>query len=104
MVTEEVFGPILYVIRYKREDLDKVIEEINNLGYGPTFGIQSRMDETVDYIQRRIHAGNIYVNRNIVGAVVGVQPFGGNWSSGTGPKAGGPHYLPRFLYRKHADG
>lgn len=96
LITEEIFGPILHVIRYKREDLDKVIEEINNLGYGLTFGIQSRIDATVDYIQRRIHAGNIYVNRNMVGAVVGVQPFGGSWSSGTGPKAGGPHYLPRF--------
>lgn len=96
LITEEVFGPILHVIRYKRENLNKVIEEINGLGYGLTFGIQSRIDETVDYIQQRINAGNIYVNRNTVGAVVGVQPFGGSWLSGTGPKAGGPHYLPRF--------
>ncbi|WP_259411899.1 bifunctional proline dehydrogenase/L-glutamate gamma-semialdehyde dehydrogenase PutA [Coxiella burnetii] len=96
LITEEVFGPILHVIRYKRENLNKVIEEINGLGYGLTFGIQSRIDETVDYIQQRINAGNIYVNRNTVGAVVGVQPFGGSWLSGTGPKAGGPHYLSRF--------
>lgn len=93
LLTQEVFGPILHVIRYRREDLDQVIDSINALGYGLTFGIQSRIDETVDYIQSRIKAGNIYVNRNMVGAVVGVQPFGGRGLSGTGPKAGGPHYL-----------
>jgi RHH-type proline utilization regulon transcriptional repressor/proline dehydrogenase/delta 1-pyrroline-5-carboxylate dehydrogenase len=93
LLTQEVFGPILHVIRYRREDLDQVIDAINHLGYGLTFGIQSRIDETVDYIQSRIKAGNIYVNRNIIGAVVGVQPFGGRGLSGTGPKAGGPHYL-----------
>ncbi len=96
LLTKEVFGPILHVIRYKRDHLDRVIDEINALGYGLTFGIQSRIDETVDYIQRRIKAGNIYVNRNTVGAVVGLQPFGGSRLSGTGPKAGGPHYLSRL--------
>lgn len=96
LLKKEVFGPILHVVRYRREDLDKVIADINALGYGLTFGIQSRIDEKVDYIQRRIKAGNIYVNRNIIGAVVGVQPFGGGRLSGTGPKAGGPHYLSRL--------
>ncbi len=96
VLTKEVFGPILHVIRYRRDDLDEVIDRINALGYGLTFGIQSRIDETVDYIQQRIRAGNIYVNRNIIGAVVGVQPFGGSGLSGTGPKAGGPHYLSRL--------
>lgn len=93
LLTHEVFGPILHVIRYDRKDLDKVIDSINALNYGLTFGIQSRINETVEYIRSRIRAGNIYVNRNIVGAVVGVQPFGGSRMSGTGPKAGGPHYL-----------
>ena len=96
LVTEEVFGPILHVLRYHKQNLDEVIDNINALGYGLTFGIQSRIDTTINYIQNRIHAGNIYVNRNIIGAVVGIQPFGGSWLSGTGPKAGGPHYLPRF--------
>lgn len=96
LITGEVFGPILHVLRYRKRNLDKVIDDINGLGYGLTFGIQSRIDQTIDHIQSRIHAGNIYVNRNIIGAVVGIQPFGGSWSSGTGPKSGGPHYLPRF--------
>lgn len=96
LVTREVFGPILHIIRYRYEDLDKLIDSINALGYGLTFGIQSRIDETIDYIQSRIKAGNIYVNRNIIGAVVGVQPFGGSRLSGTGPKAGGPQYLLRL--------
>lgn len=92
----EFFGPILHVVRYDRKSLDSVIEAINNLGYGLTFGIQSRIDEQVEYIQSRIRVGNIYVNRNIIGAMVGVQPFGGRGLSGTGPKAGGPHYLLRL--------
>lgn len=93
---EEVFGPILHVIRYDSEDLDNVIEAINNTGYGLTLGIHSRIQETVDYIVQRANVGNIYVNRNMIGAVVGVQPFGGEGLSGTGPKAGGPHYLLRL--------
>ncbi len=92
----EVFGPILHVIRYDAKDLDKVIDSINNTGYGLTLGIQSRVNEAIDYIQQRVNVGNTYVNRNMIGAVVGVQPFGGEGLSGTGPKAGGPHYLARL--------
>ncbi len=93
---QEIFGPVLHVIRYAKKELDAIIDQINELGFGLTFGIQSRITETVDYIQSRINAGNIYVNRNIIGAMVGVQPFGGSGLSGTGPKAGGPHYLLRL--------
>lgn len=96
----EIFGPILHVIRYKKKDLDKVIADINDTRYGLTLGIQSRIDETVRYIQQRIRAGNAYVNRNMIGAVVGVQPFGGEGLSGTGPKAGGPHYLSRLCVER----
>jgi len=92
----EVFGPILHIIRYKASELDKVIDDINSTGYGLTMGIHSRIDQTVQYISTRIKAGNIYVNRNMIGAVVGVQPFGGEGLSGTGPKAGGPHSLIRL--------
>ena len=95
-LTKEVFGPVMHVIRYKRSDLPKVIDQINNSGFGLTLGVHSRIDETIDYITSRAHVGNIYVNRNIVGAVVGVQPFGGEGKSGTGPKAGGPLYLKRL--------
>ena len=92
----EVFGPVLHVLRYKRDELPRLIDAINTTGYGLTLGIHSRIDETIDYITERAHVGNIYVNRNIVGAVVGVQPFGGEGKSGTGPKAGGPLYLKRL--------
>ncbi len=92
----EVFGPILHVVIYESADLDKVIESINNTGYGLTLGIQSRIDETIDYIANRVRVGNTYVNRNMIGAVVGVQPFGGEGLSGTGPKTGGPHMLQRL--------
>jgi RHH-type transcriptional regulator, proline utilization regulon repressor / proline dehydrogenase / delta 1-pyrroline-5-carboxylate dehydrogenase len=92
----EVFGPVLHVLRYRRADLGKVVDAINATGYGLTLGIHSRIDETIDFITARAHIGNIYVNRNIVGAVVGVQPFGGEGKSGTGPKAGGPLYLKRL--------
>ena len=95
-LTKEVFGPVMHVIRYKRSELPKVIEQINNSGFGLTLGVHSRIDETIDYIASSAHVGNIYVNRNIVGAVVGVQPFGGEGKSGTGPKAGGPLYLKRL--------
>ena len=94
---KEIFGPVLHVVRYKRQNLDQIIESINQLGYGLTFGIHSRIDETVQHVLSGIQAGNIYVNRNVVGAVVGVQPFGGSRLSGTGPKAGGPLYLHRLL-------
>ncbi|GGY26796.1 trifunctional transcriptional regulator/proline dehydrogenase/L-glutamate gamma-semialdehyde dehydrogenase [Paludibacterium paludis] len=92
----EVFGPVLHVLRFEAEALDGVIDEINATGYGLTHGIHSRIDETIGHIVSKVHAGNVYVNRNIVGAVVGVQPFGGEGKSGTGPKAGGPFYLYRL--------
>ena len=92
----EVFGPILHVVKYREADLDRVVDAINAKGYGLTMGIHSRIDETINRIVARARVGNIYVNRNIIGAVVGTQPFGGEGLSGTGPKAGGPHYLLRF--------
>ena len=97
---QENFGPILHVIRFKYDGLDGLIEQINNTGYGLTLGIHSRIDHIVDYIIARARVGNIYVNRGVTGAVVGVQPFGGMGLSGTGPKAGGPHYLTRFTTEK----
>jgi len=95
---EEVFGPVLHVVRYKSADLDKVIEDINTLGYGLTFGVHSRVGARVQGICDAVHVGNIYINRNIIGAVVGVNPFGGSGLSGTGPKAGGPNYLPKMCH------
>jgi RHH-type proline utilization regulon transcriptional repressor/proline dehydrogenase/delta 1-pyrroline-5-carboxylate dehydrogenase len=95
-LTEEVFGPILHVVRYDAERLEEVLRSIERTGFGLTLGIHSRIDDTVDAIIARLLTGNIYVNRNMIGAVVGVQPFGGHGLSGTGPKAGGPHYLARF--------
>ncbi|MEA1832731.1 bifunctional proline dehydrogenase/L-glutamate gamma-semialdehyde dehydrogenase PutA [Methylobacterium durans] len=95
-LTEEVFGPILHVARYAAADLDRVLEAVAALRYGLTLGIHSRIDATVARVVERLPHGNVYVNRNMIGAVVGVQPFGGCGLSGTGPKAGGPHYLPRF--------
>ena len=95
-LTQEVFGPVLHVIRYQARDLDKVLADINATGYGLTLGIHSRIDATVQHIVRSVRVGNCYVNRNQIGAVVGVQPFGGEGLSGTGPKAGGPHYLFKF--------
>ncbi|RCW74515.1 trifunctional transcriptional regulator/proline dehydrogenase/L-glutamate gamma-semialdehyde dehydrogenase [Pseudorhodoferax soli] len=93
----EVFGPVLHVLRWRREGLPALIDAINATGYGLTFGLHTRIDETIAQVTARIHAGNVYVNRNVVGAVVGVQPFGGEGLSGTGPKAGGPLYLHRLL-------
>ncbi|NUS21808.1 MAG: bifunctional proline dehydrogenase/L-glutamate gamma-semialdehyde dehydrogenase PutA, partial [Mesorhizobium sp.] len=95
-LTEEVFGPILHVVRYRAENLERVLRAIERTGYGLTLGVHSRIDDTIEAIIDRVQVGNIYVNRNMIGAVVGVQPFGGNGLSGTGPKAGGPHYLARF--------
>lgn len=92
----EVFGPILHLIRYKSEELGKVIHDINSTGYGLTLGICSRIEERVQFVASHARVGNIYVNRSMIGATVGVQPFGGEGLSGTGPKAGGPHYLARF--------
>ncbi|AVY65187.1 bifunctional proline dehydrogenase/L-glutamate gamma-semialdehyde dehydrogenase PutA [Xanthomonas translucens] len=96
----EIFGPVLHVIRWKADQLDAVIEQINATGYGLTVGVHSRIDETIERIAARVQVGNVYVNRNQIGAVVGVQPFGGQGLSGTGPKAGGPHYLLRFATEK----
>ncbi len=96
----EVFGPILHVIRYRSDELDKVIASVNHSGYGLTLGIHSRIETTVQYIQHRVRVGNCYVNRDMIGAVVGVQPFGGEGLSGTGPKAGGPDYLRRFAVER----
>ena len=96
LLTREVFGPALHVVRWKSDELDDVIDAINGTGFGLTLGVHSRIDETVEHIARRAKVGNTYVNRNQIGAVVGVQPFGGENLSGTGPKAGGPHYLLRF--------
>lgn len=96
----EVFGPILHIIRFKADQLDQVLDDISQTGYGLTLGIHSRIETTVHYIQERMPVGNVYVNRNMIGAVVGVQPFGGEGLSGTGPKAGGPHYLPRLCVER----
>lgn len=94
---QEVFGPVLHVVRYRRDRLDSLIDAINATGYGLTFGIHTRLDDAVARVTERVSAGNIYVNRNVIGAVVGVQPFGGRGLSGTGPKAGGPLYLGRLV-------
>lgn len=92
----EVFGPVVHVIRYKAKNLDNVIDAINSTGFGLTAGVHSRIQETCNRIAKKVHAGNIYINRNTIGAVVGVQPFGGHGLSGTGPKAGGPSYVYRL--------
>jgi len=93
---QEIFGPVLHLATFRAQDLDRVVATINATGYGLTFGLHTRIDTRVQYVTDRIRAGNIYVNRNQIGAVVGSQPFGGEGLSGTGPKAGGPRYLPRF--------
>ncbi len=95
----EVFGPVLHVLRYSRDELDALLERIDATGYGLTLGLHSRIEETIGRVVARARVGNVYVNRNMVGAVVGVQPFGGEGLSGTGPKAGGPLYLRRLLAR-----
>jgi RHH-type proline utilization regulon transcriptional repressor/proline dehydrogenase/delta 1-pyrroline-5-carboxylate dehydrogenase len=93
---EEVFGPVLHVVRWRADKLDELLDDIAANGYGLTLGVHSRIDETAEHIVRRLANGNVYVNRNMIGAVVGTQPFGGSGLSGTGPKAGGPNYLRRF--------
>ena len=95
-MTKEIFGPVLHVATFKASELDAVVDSINATGYGLTFGLHTRIDDRVQTIVEKVQAGNIYVNRDQIGAVVGSQPFGGEGLSGTGPKAGGPHYLPRF--------
>jgi RHH-type proline utilization regulon transcriptional repressor/proline dehydrogenase/delta 1-pyrroline-5-carboxylate dehydrogenase len=99
-IDREVFGPILHVVRFDSADLEKTVDAINAKGYGLTMGIHSRIEETIEAVRARACAGNLYVNRNMIGATVGVQPFGGEGLSGTGPKAGGPHYLFRFAVER----
>ena len=96
MLAKETFGPILHVIRFERGRIDKVVAALNATGYGLTLGLHSRIGAVADYVAEHARVGNLYVNRNQVGAVPGVQPFGGEGLSGTGPKAGGPNYLMRF--------
>ena len=96
-VSREIFGPVLHIVRYRREKLDELVDAVNKLGFGLTLGIHTRLDETVEQVMMQAVAGNVYINRNMVGAVVGVQPFGGNRLSGTGPKAGGALYVLRLL-------
>jgi RHH-type proline utilization regulon transcriptional repressor/proline dehydrogenase/delta 1-pyrroline-5-carboxylate dehydrogenase len=93
---DEHFGPILHVIRWKSGELDNVIDQINSTGFGLTLGLQSRIDTVAEHVAKRARVGNLYINRNQIGAVVESQPFGGEGLSGTGPKAGGPHYVARF--------
>jgi RHH-type proline utilization regulon transcriptional repressor/proline dehydrogenase/delta 1-pyrroline-5-carboxylate dehydrogenase len=100
LLEREVFGPILHLVRYKADDLDKVISKINQTGYGLTLGVHSRISSKMNKIANSVDVGNAYINRTMIGAVVGVQPFGGQGLSGTGPKAGGPHYLHRFATEK----
>jgi RHH-type proline utilization regulon transcriptional repressor/proline dehydrogenase/delta 1-pyrroline-5-carboxylate dehydrogenase len=97
LLEREVFGPVLHVLRYRRDDLDALVDRINATGYALTAGVHTRIDETIAHLKDRLAAGNLYINRNLIGAVVGVQPFGGHGLSGTGPKAGGPLYLRRLL-------
>ncbi len=100
VLEKEVFGPVLHLAKYKAKDLDKVVDAINASGYGLTLGVHSRINSTIARVRARARVGNLYVNRNIIGAVVGAQPFGGEGLSGTGPKAGGPHYLHRFAVER----
>jgi RHH-type proline utilization regulon transcriptional repressor/proline dehydrogenase/delta 1-pyrroline-5-carboxylate dehydrogenase len=95
-LNRENFGPILHVIRFSSEGIPQAVEQINATGYGLTLGLQSRIDTVRDYVEEHARVGNFYVNRNQIGAVVESQPFGGEGLSGTGPKAGGPHYVARF--------
>jgi RHH-type proline utilization regulon transcriptional repressor/proline dehydrogenase/delta 1-pyrroline-5-carboxylate dehydrogenase len=99
-IEREVFGPILHVVHFASRDLEAMVDAVNAKGYGLTMGIHSRIEETVERVRRRARVGNLYVNRNMIGATVGVQPFGGEGLSGTGPKAGGPHYLYRFAVER----
>lgn len=99
-LSKEQFGPILHVVRFKAKDIDRIIDDINATGYGLTLGVHSRNESFAAHVAKRIEAGNVYINRDQIGAMVGVQPFGGRGLSGTGPKAGGPHYLTRFITEK----
>jgi RHH-type proline utilization regulon transcriptional repressor/proline dehydrogenase/delta 1-pyrroline-5-carboxylate dehydrogenase len=99
-LTRENFGPVLHVARFRSQDLGKVIADINATGYGLTLGLHSRIAATQRFVEARVRVGNFYVNRNQIGAVVESQPFGGEGLSGTGPKAGGPHYVSRFAVER----
>jgi len=99
-LAREIFGPVVHVVTWRADALDALIDSVNAFGYGLTLGIHSRVDATIDRIVARVRVGNVYVNRNMIGAVVGMQPFGGEGLSGTGPKAGGPNYLPRFAVER----
>lgn len=99
-LTEEVFGPVLHVVQFEASHLNKVVDAINTTGFGLTLGLHTRIEKTIELVRRKARVGNLYVNRNQIGAVVGVQPFGGEGLSGTGPKAGGPHYLHRFAVER----
>ncbi|RYZ83645.1 MAG: aldehyde dehydrogenase family protein, partial [Moraxellaceae bacterium] len=99
-LTEEHFGPICHIISFDGKEIDRIIDDINRIGYGLTLGIHTRNEKLAEKITSMVNVGNIYINRNMIGAVVGVQPFGGSGLSGTGPKAGGPHYLLRFAREK----
>ncbi len=96
-LTREIFGPVLHVVRWKAGELEKVCDAVDATGFGLTLGVHSRIDETIRFVKERLTVGNVYVNRNMIGAIVGSQPFGGSGLSGTGPKAGGPNYLARFV-------
>lgn len=100
VLKREVFGPCVHIVRFKAKDIEKVIESVNSTGYGLTMGIHSRIEERAAELAKLSRAGNVYINRNMIGAIVGVQPFGGRGLSGTGPKAGGPNYLPRLMLEK----
>jgi len=95
-----VFGPVLHVVRYRADEIERPLDAVPATGYGLTLGIHSRIERFVERVRARLRVGNTYVNRNMIGAVVGVQPFGGEGLSGTGPKAGGPHYLARFALER----
>jgi RHH-type proline utilization regulon transcriptional repressor/proline dehydrogenase/delta 1-pyrroline-5-carboxylate dehydrogenase len=99
-INKEIFGPVIHVYRYHADKIEELVKDINSMNYGLTLGIQSRIENTINYIFDNASIGNIYINRNIVGAVVGSQPFGGRGLSGTGPKAGGPNYLLKFVNEK----
>jgi RHH-type proline utilization regulon transcriptional repressor/proline dehydrogenase/delta 1-pyrroline-5-carboxylate dehydrogenase len=99
-LTREQFGPVLHIVRFKAADFEQTIHDINSTGYGLTFGAHSRISQVIEDLCQKVRVGNVYINRNMIGAVVGVQPFGGEGLSGTGPKAGGPHYLPRLCSEK----
>jgi len=96
VLDREVFGPVLHVLRFRADELDQLLDDLRRTGYGLTFGMHTRLDSAWRRTLAMTTAGNVYVNRSMIGAVVGVQPFGGSGLSGTGPKAGGPHYLSRF--------